>query len=327
MKSLAGIFGAGRKKEDGIRSEISYVDLSAIESDLGHYVPKSRKRVDFNHHDNLNFQKVIQDQQTLKKEFEDHGGSFADKQYAVFNDSTEFNSFNERLMSFFELFDLDPKPSSNKDNHYLIMISNHQGFEGQDILSLSEEKLRQALKAPFIMEDDGQETSDDNTDVETISDVDEANSISSSNINQADSESILSADIGDVDPRIGCYLIDDINLNKQLEKIIETRPNSKEEIKMFRELIEKARENALRVAQQIKEQEELEEQIAQRQEELEILERAALLEKEEEKREFEQYCEKYHVQDCVQKVEMGPMTKAVLESEALRNSTSQGMGR
>lgn len=330
MKFISNAFGSKKEKEDGIRSEILYADLSGIESELGNYVPKARKRVEFNHHDNLDFGKVLQDQKDLKNEFEEHGGDFLGKSYAVFNDSVKFSDFKARLVGFLDLFDADPRASNSEGNHYLIMMSNHQGFEGEDLLSLSEDRLRQALKAPFIMEGDDKSDVTAETDNESVSDSDDETSISANEsysgpIASIDTveESWNSGNITDVDPRIGCYLIDMSNLNKQLDTIIENRPESKAEIDMFRELIDKAKENALLVARQLEDQKVLEEQEAQKTQEMERLQEAILIEEEKERREFEDKCDKYQVGDCVDKIAVGPVTQSILDGRQNEGRSSQ----
>ncbi|MBL6665323.1 MAG: hypothetical protein ISQ34_05730 [Rickettsiales bacterium] len=327
MKFITNAFGGN--KEDGVRNEILYIDVSAIESELGRYIPKSRKRVDFDHHKDLDFDKVFQDQQRLKDSFESHNGSFGEGREAVFNDSKKFEKFKNDLVSFFELFDLDPKISdSGKGNqHHVIMISNHQGFEGRDILSLGKDELVKALKAPYVMENSGNvDIAGSGSDESDSSDVNQI-TLGISDDGETDAESVSNAslihdllesgdishiDISNVDPRIGCYLLDEINMNRRLDKIIETRPDSKEEIQMFRQLIDRARENALRVAQQIKEQEVLEEQIKQQQKDMEMLERAILIEKEEEKRKFEEKCKEYGVE--AKEVEISRGIRDILEN-------------
>lgn len=335
-------------KEDGIRNEISYVDMSAIESELEHYVPKSRKRVNFDHHKDLDFDKIVQDQKRLKELFESHEGNFAEGRQAEFNDSRKFEDFKNDLVSFFRLFDLDPKisDSGRENQHHVIMISNHQGFEGKDILSLSKEDLMMALKAPYVMENSGNEDFNDtafgggDTDLEPhqitlgkVGDDEETDVESDSSISSVrgalKSGDISNIDVhsSDIDPRIGCYLLDMVNLNKKLDEIIKARPSSKDEIDMFRSLIDKARDKALDVAQKIQEQKVLEEQMEQKQQEIRVMREAMLIEEEEEKNRFEEECKELGVEGLVDKIVIGPMTQAVLDSRSAGQTKSVGMSR
>ena len=74
-----------KKKESNEIYEISYKDFSEIEAGLADFIPRGRKRTNFEHHENLNFDDVFAKQQELKKTFSENGGDAYQGLYAKIN--------------------------------------------------------------------------------------------------------------------------------------------------------------------------------------------------------------------------------------------------
>jgi len=299
MKFISNAFKA--KKDDDAIYEISYMDLSSSESGLAEFVPEKKKRTDFEHHENLDFDDVIKKQQLLKKQFVDNGGDAAQNVYAKFSNKEEFGQFKEELVKFFEEFDLDPKESSNNENHYLIMTSNHKGFEGKDLLSLGRDELEKALKAPYVTEKE---------------EIDEG---------VVDTKSVVETSSLMVGQYKG-YLLDIKNLEKKKAEILKNNPESEKELEMFDNLILEARNNALEIALEIQNHKHKEEEMEQIQEELKQLEVMMLMDDEEKRRNFEGIRDRLGFGSEVQDTAIGPYTAAILEGRQ-NDGQSQGMSR
>lgn len=308
MKSIFNAF-RNKDKDDGVSYEISYMDLSSAESGLAEFVPEKRKRTDFEHHENLDFDDVIVKQQNLQEKFAQNGGNLAQNIYAKFTNENEFSQFKDDLVEFFELFDLDPKESSNKENHLLIMTSNHKGFEGKDLLSLSRDELEKALKAPYVTEQD--EVEDSVTDTESVGSVDDRNSFTKSS-------SLL---VG----QYKGYLLDVANLEKKRAEILKSNPESEKELDMFDGLILEARENALEIAAEIQRHHHKEEEMEQIQEELRQLEVMMLMDDEEKRKNFEKIRDNLGLGNEVQETAIGPYAAAIIEDR--QNARQVSVGR
>ena len=305
MKFISNAFK--NKTQDERIYEISYMDLSSSESGLAEFVPERKRRTDFVHHENLDFDDITKRQQNLKTQFEENGGNAAQNIYAKFGNEAAFKTFKDELVEFFKLFDLDPKSSSNSENHFLIMTSNHKGFEGQDILSLSREDLEKALKSPYVVEQE--EVEDEATDMESVGSLSDKSAVGSGS-------SLLKG-------QYKGYLLDVANLEQKKAEILKSNPESEEELEMFDMLILDAKDNALKVAVEIQKQHHHEEEMEQVQEELKQLEVMMLMEDDEKRQNFERIRADLGLGGAVQDTAIGPYTSAILEGRQNEGQDSQ----